>query len=146
MNAESPSIAQASLSRGPTESVVPVRKLSAVLSVLITVFVPACVPKRFIIRREAGSLAMVVLDHETIRSMVPGRFFRDHKGPINSLDFHPTDDVMVTVGARPSSPALIRPPEIPTTNKVREDPIPEPPSDPPPNDRRRRHHPDVPHQ
>ena len=29
--------------------------------------------------------------------MVPGRFFRDHKGAINSLDFHPTDDVMVTV-------------------------------------------------
>ena len=31
--------------------------------------------------------------------MAPGRFFRDHKGAVNSLDFHHTEDVMVTVGA-----------------------------------------------
>jgi COMPASS component SWD2 len=43
---------------------------------------------------------MVLLDVESIKSMAPGRFFRDHKGPINSLDFHHSEDVMVTVGAR----------------------------------------------
>mmetsp|Transcript_13247 Transcript_13247/g.32149 ORF Transcript_13247/g.32149 Transcript_13247/m.32149 type:complete len:343 (-) Transcript_13247:315-1343(-) len=41
---------------------------------------------------------MVLLDVESIKSMAPGRFFRDHKGPINSLDFHHSEDVMVTVG------------------------------------------------
>ena len=42
---------------------------------------------------------MVLLDEQQIKSMAPGRFFRDHTGPINSLDFHHTEDVMVTVGA-----------------------------------------------
>ncbi|EEH60425.1 COMPASS/Set1C complex protein [Micromonas pusilla CCMP1545] len=41
---------------------------------------------------------MVLLDEQQIKSMAPGRFFRDHTGPINSLDFHHTEDVMVTVG------------------------------------------------
>ena len=47
---------------------------------------------------------MVVLDENSIKSMMPGRFFRDHKAAVNSLDFHHTEDVMVTVGACP--PAL----------------------------------------
>ena len=99
------------------------------------------------IRREAQSFAMVVLDHESIRSMVPGRFFRDHKGAINSLDFHPTDDVMVTVGARPSPPALTRPPEIPQSKRAKRAKIrPLNRRRPPPRHRRRRHDPDVPHQ
>ena len=41
---------------------------------------------------------MVLLDENAIKSMAPGRFFRDHKGAVNSLDFHHTEDVMVTVG------------------------------------------------
>ena len=44
---------------------------------------------------------MVVLDENSIKSMMPGRFFRDHKAAVNSLDFHHTEDVMVTVGACP---------------------------------------------
>jgi|TARA_B110000977_G_scaffold6540_1_gene9136 hypothetical protein len=42
---------------------------------------------------------MVLLGENAIKSMAPGRFFRDHKGAVNSLDFHHTEDVMVTVGA-----------------------------------------------
>ena len=42
---------------------------------------------------------MVLLDVESIKSMAPGRFFRDHKGPINSLDFHHSEDLLVTTGA-----------------------------------------------
>ena len=41
---------------------------------------------------------MVLLDENAIKCMAPGRFFRDHKGAVNSLDFHHTEDVMVTVG------------------------------------------------
>jgi hypothetical protein len=44
---------------------------------------------------------MVLLEENSIKSMVPGRFFRDHKAAVNSLDFHHTEDVMVTVGACP---------------------------------------------
>ena len=54
-------------------------------------------------RREGTheSPTMVVLDENSIKSMMPGRFFRDHKAAVNSLDFHHTEDVMVTVGACP---------------------------------------------
>ena len=41
---------------------------------------------------------MVLLGENAIKSMGPGRFFREHKGAVNSLDFHHTEDVMVTVG------------------------------------------------
>ena len=47
------------------------------------------------------SPTMVLLEENSIKSMVPGRFFRDHKAAVNSLDFHHTEDVMVTVGACP---------------------------------------------
>lgn len=53
----------------------------------------------------------MLLDAESIKSMAPGRFFRDHKGAINSLDFHHSEDVMVTVGASVGSvPARLAPP------------------------------------
>jgi len=42
---------------------------------------------------------MVLLDENAVKSMAPGRFFRDHKAAINSLDFHHTEDVLATVGA-----------------------------------------------
>ena len=59
---------------------------------------------------------MVLLDENAIKSMAPGRFFRDHKGAVNSLDFHHTEDVMVTVGTfdRPAkNPGVLPAPKAP---------------------------------
>jgi COMPASS component SWD2 len=50
---------------------------------------------------------MVVLDLESVKSMAPGQFFRHHKGAVNSLDFHHTEDVMVTVGASTRAHAVL---------------------------------------
>jgi|TARA_B100001540_G_scaffold200288_1_gene176418 hypothetical protein len=56
-------------------------------------------PSRAAPRSIAPVAAMVLLDENAVKSMAPGRFFRDHKAAINSLDFHHTEDVLATVGA-----------------------------------------------
>ena len=42
--------------------------------------------------------AMVALDVEAVSRMSPGRFFRDHASAVNALDFHHTEDALVTTG------------------------------------------------
>jgi hypothetical protein len=86
---------------------------------------------------------MVLLDENAIKSMAPGRFFRDHKGAVNSLDFHHTEDVMVTVGTfdRPAknpacsrtegtARAWISAPRAIARGSARKPPAPERPHDP----------------
>ena len=41
---------------------------------------------------------MVALDVTTVSHMAPGRFFRDHTSAVNALDFHHTEDALVTTG------------------------------------------------
>ena len=41
---------------------------------------------------------MVALDVEAVSRMSPGRFFRDHASAVNALDFHHTEDALVTTG------------------------------------------------
>lgn len=45
----------------------------------------------------AGSPAMQ-LDDTVVRAMAMGRVFKDNSARVNSLDFHRTDDVLVTAG------------------------------------------------
>ena len=42
--------------------------------------------------------AMVALDLDAISRMAPGRFFHDHTTAVNALDFHHTEDFLVTTG------------------------------------------------
>jgi COMPASS component SWD2 len=41
---------------------------------------------------------MVALDVDAVSRMAPGRFYRDHEGAVNALDFHHTEDALVTTG------------------------------------------------
>jgi hypothetical protein len=66
---------------------------------------PVLRPRLAVVHTHRAPVAMgapaapVDLSSEVVASMAPGRFFRDTSAPINSLDFHRTEEWLVCAGA-----------------------------------------------